>query len=91
MAAIIKKMPSVGKDFKNYLNHKQKEIIIEDLVVRLRIEEDNKWFDEKEAHTSTKVKANFMELGQGSKTKKHNKGKGSKLGPKGGALRSKSS
>ena len=25
-----------------------------------------------------------MELGQGSKTKKHNKGKGSKLGPKGG-------
>ena len=25
-----------------------------------------------------------MELGQGSKKKKHNKGKGSKLGPKGG-------
>ena len=52
---------------------------MEDLVVRLRIEEDNKG-----SHTSTEVKANFVELGQGSKTKKHNKGKGSKLGPKGG-------
>ena len=57
---------------------------MEDLVVRLRIEEDNRGSDKKGAHTSTKVKANFVELGQGSKTKKHNKGKGYKLGPKGG-------
>ena len=39
------------------------------------------------AHTSTKVKANFVELSQGSKTKKHNKGMGSKLGPKGGVYK----
>ena len=66
MAAVIEKLPSAWKYFKNYLKNKRKEIIMEDLVVRLRIEEDNKWFDEKGAYTSTKVKANFMELGQGS-------------------------
>ena len=48
------------------------------------IEEDNRGMDKKGVHTSTEVKANFMELGQGSKTKKQNKGKGSKLRPKGG-------
>ena len=30
------------KDFKNYLKHKCKEMTIEDLIVRLHIEEDNK-------------------------------------------------
>ena len=55
---------------------------IEDLVVRLRIEEGNIGFDKKGAHISTEVKANFVERGQSSKTKKHNKGKGSKLRPK---------
>ena len=56
---------------------------MEDLVVTLHIEGDEKWSDKKGDHTSIAVKANFMELGKGSKTKKHNKGKGSKLGPKG--------
>ena len=57
---------------------------MEDLVVRLRIEEDSRGSDKKRAHTSTKVKVNFVELSQGFKTNKHNKGKGSKLGLKGG-------
>ena len=57
---------------------------MENLVVRLHIEEDNKWSDKKGAHTSKEVKENFMELGQGTKTKKHNKRKGTKLGPKRG-------
>ena len=35
---------------------------MEDLIVRLRIEEDNNGSDKKGAHTSTKVKANFVEL-----------------------------
>ena len=60
---------------------------IEDLVVKLHIEEDNRGSDKKGAHTSTKVKANFMELGQGSKIEKHNKGKGSKWGPKVGVFK----
>ncbi|PKI65480.1 hypothetical protein CRG98_014138 [Punica granatum] len=42
VAVVIEKPPSGWKDFKNYLKHKQKEMTMEDLVVKLRIEEDNK-------------------------------------------------
>ncbi|XP_069155773.1 uncharacterized protein [Solanum lycopersicum] len=42
MAAIIEKLPPLWKDFKNYLKHKSKEMTVENLTVRLRIEEDNK-------------------------------------------------
>ncbi|XP_042412836.1 uncharacterized protein LOC122001914 [Zingiber officinale] len=41
VAAVIEKLPSSWKDFKNYLKHKQKEMRLEDLILRLRIEEDN--------------------------------------------------
>ena len=84
VAVVIEKLSPTWNDFKNYLKHKRKEMNMEDLVVRLRIKEDNKGSNKKGAHTSTEVKANFVEFGQGSQTKKHNKGKGSKLGPKGG-------
>ena len=56
---------------------------IEDLVIRLRIEEDNKGSERKMAqmaHNPNEAKANFVEHGQGSKFKKgNNKGKGTKL------------
>nr|GEZ48498.1 hypothetical protein [Tanacetum cinerariifolium] len=42
VAAIIEKLPPSWVDFKNYLKHKQKEMSVEDLVVCLRIEEDNR-------------------------------------------------
>ncbi|XP_076927135.1 uncharacterized protein LOC143590584, partial [Bidens hawaiensis] len=42
IACIIEKLPPSWVDFKKYLKHKRKEMTIEDLVVRLRIEEDNK-------------------------------------------------
>ncbi|XP_049385864.1 uncharacterized protein LOC125849966, partial [Solanum stenotomum] len=42
VAAIIEKLPPLWKDFKNYLKHKRKEMTVEDLMVRLRIEEDDK-------------------------------------------------
>ncbi|XP_076882866.1 uncharacterized protein LOC143531458 [Bidens hawaiensis] len=42
VACIIEKLPPSWVDFKNYLKHKRKEMTIEDLVVRLRIKEDNK-------------------------------------------------
>ena len=63
VAAVIDKLPPTLKDFKNYLKHKRKEMSMENLVVRLCIEEDNRGSDKKMAHTSTKVKANFVELG----------------------------
>ena len=88
VAAIIEKLPPTWKDFKNYLKHKRKEISIEDLVIRLRIEEDNKGSKRKMAHNPNEAKANFVEHGQGSKFKKgNNKGKDTKLGPKGGVFK----
>ncbi|KAL0290604.1 UNVERIFIED_CONTAM: hypothetical protein Scaly_2665200 [Sesamum calycinum] len=42
VAAMIEKLPPLWKDFKNYLKHKGKEMGLEDLIVRLRIEEDNR-------------------------------------------------
>ena len=41
VVAIIEKLPPLWKDFKNYLKHKRKEMTVEDLIVRSRIEEDN--------------------------------------------------
>ncbi|KAL0340749.1 UNVERIFIED_CONTAM: hypothetical protein Sradi_4591700 [Sesamum radiatum] len=38
VAAMIEKLPPLWKDFKNYLKHKRKEMGLEDLIVRLRIE-----------------------------------------------------
>ena len=42
VVAIIEKLPPNWKDFKNYLKHKRKEMKLEDLIMRLRIEEDNR-------------------------------------------------
>ena len=85
VAAIIEKLPPTWKDIKNYLKHKIKEMSIEDLIFRLRIEEDNKGYKKKMAHNPGEAKANFVEHGQSSKFKKaNNNRKGNKLGAKGG-------
>ena len=95
VAAMIEKLPPSWIDFKNYLKHKRKEMTIEDLVVRLCIEDDNK-IAEKKSHAPDSAKANIVEHGQSSKDNKskgraenNNKGKGSKLGPKGGVGKKK--
>ncbi|XP_056159112.1 uncharacterized protein LOC130134993 [Syzygium oleosum] len=80
VAAIIEKLPPGWKDFKNYLKHKRKEMNLEELIVRLRIEEDNRGFERKGFNPNT-AKANVVELRQGHKSKKIAK---PKLGPKGG-------
>ena len=72
VAAIIKKLPPAWKDFKNYLKHKRKETSIEDLIIRLCFEEDNRGSEKKGALNPSEAKANFMEHGQGSKVKKAN-------------------
>ncbi|PHT63594.1 hypothetical protein T459_32529 [Capsicum annuum] len=41
VAAIVEKLPPLWKDFKNYLKHKGKVMTVEELIIRLRIEEDN--------------------------------------------------
>ena len=62
VAAIIEKLPPGWKDFKNYLKHKRKEMNVEELIVRLRIEEDNRR-SEKRGSFQSKVKANVVEHG----------------------------
>ena len=57
---------------------------IEDMIIKLFIEEGNRRFEKKGAHNPGEAKANFVEHGQSFKFKKaNNKGKDSKLGPKG--------
>ncbi|KAJ9544786.1 hypothetical protein OSB04_024493 [Centaurea solstitialis] len=102
VAAMIEKLPPAWVDFKNYLKHKRKEISVEDLIVRLRIEEDNK-LAQKKGYGSHSMKANVVEHGQASKTKggvfkNHGKcargkdsrnGRGFNLGPNGGVFKKK--
>ncbi|XP_070040192.1 uncharacterized protein [Nicotiana tomentosiformis] len=61
VAAMIEKLPLLWKDFKNSLKHKRKEMSLEDLIVRLRIEEDNKASEKKGRGNSTIMEANIVE------------------------------
>ena len=70
VAAIIEKLPPAWKDFKNYLKHKRKEMNVEELIVRLRIEEDNK-SSEKKLFNPSVAKANVVEHGQSFKINKN--------------------
>ncbi|CAM8877471.1 unnamed protein product [Rhodiola kirilowii] len=65
VAAIIEKLPSGWKDFKNYLKHKRKEMSMEDLVIRLKNEEDNRLSDKRINLPSER--ANMVEHGGCSK------------------------
>nr|GEU72512.1 Pol polyprotein [Tanacetum cinerariifolium] len=73
-AAIIEKLPPSWVDFKNYLKHKQKDMSVEDLVVRLRIEEDN-MLGQKDTYTHDSANANMIEH-VGSSSRSNPKGKG---------------
>ncbi|KAD2393513.1 hypothetical protein E3N88_40490 [Mikania micrantha] len=91
VAAMIEKLPPSWVDFKNNLKHKRKKMTVEDLVVRLRIEEDN-GMALKITQQQFPPKANMVEHGQSSggykkkidnyKGKGKGKGKVVDLGPK---------
>ncbi|GJV57502.1 hypothetical protein Tco_1458507 [Tanacetum coccineum] len=92
-AAMIKKLPPSWVDFKNYLKHKRKEMSVEDLIVRLRIEEDNK-FALKKSYMPESAKENVVEAGQSSNANKgkacvKGNGKMAYLGPKGKDFKNK--
>ncbi|GKA79112.1 pol polyprotein [Tanacetum coccineum] len=96
VAAIIEKLPPSWVEFKNYLKHKRKEMSVEDLVVRLRIEEDNK-LAQKDTYTPESAKANMVEHAgsssrfnsKGNKNDKKGKGKSEYLAPKAGIVKQK--
>ncbi|GJS42867.1 retrovirus-related pol polyprotein from transposon TNT 1-94 [Tanacetum coccineum] len=84
VAAIIEKLPPRWVDFKNYLKHKRKEMSVKDLIVRLRIEEDNK-LAQKNTYAPDSAKANMVEhVGSSSKSNSKAKGKGKKKNDKKG-------
>ncbi|KAH9763726.1 hypothetical protein KPL70_001262 [Citrus sinensis] len=74
VAAIMEKLPPAWKDFKSYLKHKRKEMNIEGVVVKLRIEEDNRNAERRGAISMEN--ANVVKHGPKNKNKK--------LGLKGG-------
>nr|GEV32875.1 Pol polyprotein [Tanacetum cinerariifolium] len=77
--AIIEKLPPSWVDFKNYLKHKRKKMSVEDLIVHLRIEEDNK-LAQKNTYAPNSVKANMVEhAGSSSKSNSKAKGKGKNM------------
>ncbi|XP_070050118.1 uncharacterized protein [Nicotiana tomentosiformis] len=61
VAAMIEKLPPSWRDFKNYIKHKRKEMKLEDLVIRLKIEEDNKTAEKNSCGNSTIMGANIIE------------------------------
>ena len=85
VAAIVEKLPPGWKEFKSYIKHKKKEMTVEQLVVRLRIEVDNRAVEKRLSKTviPNAAKVNVVEVKNNfKKGKQHNVG--SKLGPKGG-------
>jgi len=76
--AIIEKLTSYWKHFKNYLKYKPKKMEIEDLILRLRIKFGNK-LSEKIANSSRAQKTNVMEQA----VKSYNKNNKKKLAVKG--------
>jgi len=64
-ATIVEKLPPVWRDFNNYLKHKNKELKLEDLIVRLRIEEDNRKSEKRSNKNFYKAKATVIEDSKG--------------------------
>ncbi|XP_069144482.1 uncharacterized protein [Solanum lycopersicum] len=77
VAAIIEKLPPLWKDFKNYLKCKCKAMTVENLIVRLRIEEDNMDAEKRSRGTSAISGVNFVEEDP-TKLKKRKKASGPK-------------
>ena len=61
----MEKLPPAWRDFKNYLKHKRKELKLKDLIVRLRIEEDNQKSEKRSKKNSYESKADVIENSKG--------------------------
>ncbi|XP_077221650.1 uncharacterized protein LOC143855418 [Tasmannia lanceolata] len=62
VAAVIDKLPPSWKEFRNSLLHKTKELSMEGLLVRLRIEEENRNQDKKEGNTENVTNVNAISV-----------------------------
>lgn len=71
VAALIEKLPQGWKEFKNYLKHKRKEMTLEELIVRLRIEEDKRTCERRVRKHSMESKANVVQHVPKAKKRKY--------------------
>ncbi|KAK5819677.1 hypothetical protein PVK06_024696 [Gossypium arboreum] len=64
VTTIIENLPPAWNDFKNYIKHKRKKMPMEDLIVRLRIEEDSKGTEKRlnKAVNNNGARANIVEV-----------------------------
>lgn len=72
VVVIIEKLPSTWNDFKTYLKYKRKEMIVEELIIRLQIEEGNKGAAKKVYNTTNLnvTKINLVKVKKGFKKRK---------------------
>ena len=69
----MEKLPPAWRGFKNYLKYKHKVLKLEDLIVRLRIEEDNRKSEKRSSKNSYEAKANVIGKASTSKGLKRKK------------------
>lgn len=72
--AIIEKLSISWKEFKFYFKRKQNGVNLKDLIIRFKVEEDNRTFT-KRGYTSVGPKANIVKYGQHFKNNNLNKSK----------------
>ena len=72
VGSIIEKLPPSWKNFKLYLKHLTDDMSFEQLVLRIRVEEDNR-LNEKADANSLEPSANFVGEASTSRTKHNNK------------------
>ncbi|XP_010422249.1 PREDICTED: putative leucine-rich repeat receptor-like serine/threonine-protein kinase At2g24130 [Camelina sativa] len=90
VASIIEKLPPTWKDFKTHLKHIHEDRSLEQLILKLRVEEENRK-NEKSEFSSMEAKANVVE-GNSSKFKGFKKNKNVKrtfIPPKGSNFKKK--
>ncbi|XP_050151611.1 uncharacterized protein LOC126626348 [Malus sylvestris] len=75
VGSIIEKLPSNWKDFKIYLKHLTEDMSMDQLILKLRVEEDHRK-NEKYDVSSLEAKANVMEGSDSHKARHHQKNKG---------------
>lgn len=91
--AIIEKLPTSWNDFKIYLKHKRREMNMEYLILRLRVEEDHRKADRSGGFAAIEANANYVEGGNSKAKPKKNKAQKTKqfvksaLAPKGKNLK----
>ncbi|KAM1331757.1 hypothetical protein ACFX2H_043878 [Malus domestica] len=81
VGSIIEKLPSNWKDFKIYLKHLTKDISMDQLILKLCVEDDHHK-NEKYDVSSLEAKANVVEGGDLHKAKHHQKNKGKDVAKK---------